>query len=473
MPDALFSTLGISPTTDQKAIRRAYAALLKRTDQAGDPEGFAALREAYERARAWAEWQREQDDDAPEPGPSPMETETAAAPPSLDPASAQDESRPTGTPLAGEAAPAWTVSEPAPGPTPEQQAEGVIHWTRTLMQAAADQHTTLLGKAMLDERLSRLDAVEQLSASLAQSIRDQPDRQLALFEAATRHFGWNEVGQPFPDDWNLSLWFQRIQDQMEFLARLPPEQYPAMQAALRAARRWRKPMFWQAIKHGDSLETLCREAPDLAALDIGAGAATAWRGAAARWLRGRWLLAWMSMHRIKVWVAIVCVLALIYMYHDAHRPLTYPQVAPLRSVKMDGHVTVKSLTMKSYAEHCVSGPLADLGWCTVLGVPPGRWPDDLPDALVFAKYPDPIYPTGEWRNGIGGVVYMRVLLDEKGVVRHAVILSPDPNRALNITALAAADQLRMQPVERDGKPSFSQAVLVFRYIPDSPSSRQR
>ena len=205
MPDALFSTLGISPTTDQKAIRRAYAALLKRTDQAGDPEGFAALREAYERARAWAEWQREQDDDAPEPGHSPMETETAAAPPSLDPASAQDESRPTDTPLAGEAAPAWTVSEPAPGPTPEQQAEGVIHWTRTLMQAAADQHTTLLGKAMLDERLSRLDAVEQLSASLAQSIRDQPDRQLALFEAATRHFGWNEVGQPFPDDWNLSL----------------------------------------------------------------------------------------------------------------------------------------------------------------------------------------------------------------------------------------------------------------------------
>ena len=232
MPDALFSTLGISPTTDQKAIRRAYAALLKRTDQAGDPEGFAALREAYERARAWAEWQREQDDDAPEPGHSPMETETAAAPPAGSRVGPGRIASHRHT-LAGEAAPAWTVSEPAPGPTPEQQAEGVIHWTRTLMQAAADQHTTLLGKAMLDERLSRLDAVEQLSASLAQSIRDQPDRQLALFEAATRHFGWNEVGQPFPDDWNLSLWFQRIQDQMEFLVRLPPEQHPAMQAALR------------------------------------------------------------------------------------------------------------------------------------------------------------------------------------------------------------------------------------------------
>ena len=170
-------------------------------------------------------------------------------------------------------------------------------------------------------------------------------------------------------------------------------------------------MFWQAIKHGDSLETLCREAPDLAVLDIGAGAATVWR-AAARWLLGRWLLAWMSMHRIKVWVAIVCVLALIYMYHDAHRPLTYPQVAPLRSVKMDGHVTVKSLTMKSYAEHCVSGPLADLGWCTVLGVP---WPVARRSArrAGLREISRSDLSHGEWRNGIGGVVYMRVLLDEK------------------------------------------------------------
>ena len=109
------------------------------------------------------------------------------------------------------------------------------------------------------------------------------------------------------------------------------------------------------------------------------------------------------MHRIKVWVAIVCVLALIYMYHDAHRPLTYPQVAPLRSVKMDGHVTVKSLTMKSYAEHCVSGPLADLGWCTVLGVP---WPVARRSArrAGLREISRSDLSHGEWRNGIGGVV---------------------------------------------------------------------
>ena len=230
-------------------------------------------------------------------------------------------------------------------------------------------------------------------------------------------------------------------------------------------------MFWQAIKHGDSLETLCREAPDLAVLDIGAGAATA-GAAAARWLLGRWLLAWMSMHRIKVWVAIVCVLALIYMYHDAHRPLTYPQVAPLRSVKMDGHVTVKSLTMKSYAEHCVSGPLADLGWCTVLGVPLAGGPTICQTRWSSRNIPIRFIPRGMAQRHRRRCLHARAA-GRKGVVRHAVILSPDPNRALNITALAAADQLRMQPVERDGKPSFSQAVLVFRYIPDSPSSRQR
>ena len=59
----------------------------------------------------------------------------------------------------------------------------------------------------------------------------------------------------------------------------PPAAGTASRHASRAARarRWRKPMFWQAIKHGDSLETLCREAPDLAVLDIGAGATTAAR----------------------------------------------------------------------------------------------------------------------------------------------------------------------------------------------------
>ena len=121
MPDALFSTLGISPTTDQKAIRRAYAALLKRTDQAGDPEGFAALREAYERARAWAEWQREQDDDAPEPGHSPMETETAAAPPAWIPRRPRTNRVPPTHLLLARPLPPGRCPNPRPAPHPNNR----------------------------------------------------------------------------------------------------------------------------------------------------------------------------------------------------------------------------------------------------------------------------------------------------------------------------------------------------------------
>lgn len=51
----MWDELGISPCDDPKAIRRAYAARLKKLDLDSDPAGFARLRDAFEAALAEAE----------------------------------------------------------------------------------------------------------------------------------------------------------------------------------------------------------------------------------------------------------------------------------------------------------------------------------------------------------------------------------------------------------------------------------
>jgi hypothetical protein len=60
--------LGIEPTTDQGAIRRAYADALRAMDVDADVAGFAALRDARDTVLAWA---RQQPKDAAREAPEP------------------------------------------------------------------------------------------------------------------------------------------------------------------------------------------------------------------------------------------------------------------------------------------------------------------------------------------------------------------------------------------------------------------
>lgn len=56
-----WNILGLPSDADTRTIKRQYAALLKKTRPDDDPESFQRLREAYEEALNWIEWQREDD----------------------------------------------------------------------------------------------------------------------------------------------------------------------------------------------------------------------------------------------------------------------------------------------------------------------------------------------------------------------------------------------------------------------------
>jgi tetratricopeptide (TPR) repeat protein len=75
-------TLGIGPTSDVRLIKQSYAARLKRVHPEDDAEGFQQLREAYERALAFARWEQAERDggNAPTPAGWPQPPERGAPP---------------------------------------------------------------------------------------------------------------------------------------------------------------------------------------------------------------------------------------------------------------------------------------------------------------------------------------------------------------------------------------------------------
>lgn len=163
----IWDELGIAPTADAPAIRRAYAVRLKAVRPDADPQGFARLRQAYERALAGA-------------GTRPGREEPAAPGPATH--------APAMLPVPGPAEPA-----PPPRPAPDPLAE---HLRRRDVLAAADWLATARAGGVLS--LSQdLVLADRLGWAMAQ------DRSLPAdaVRAAAERLGWPNVAA----DWAGAL----------------------------------------------------------------------------------------------------------------------------------------------------------------------------------------------------------------------------------------------------------------------------
>lgn len=493
MPAAFFSVLGITPTPDQKSIRRAYAVALKRIDQAANPEGFAALRDAYERARAWADGQGSSAKAAapfPDPAAAPAGRPGPEVPPdalrrSWSDEPAPDEPAPESAPASAQDTPASgrrrpprqsadrahdTSSRPDPAPPADpalpsatERAEAVAHWTEELMAAADDQVQPMMDRALLDERLAHLDARQDLAVSLAHALRARPGGRLALFNTARRAFDWNGLNAPFPSDPELSRWLGHLHDQMELYVHLPPEQRVPLDAVLALARTRAQPSRVDAVLHGEQFERLYLVAPELAMLDLGEARITAWRTAIARAERLRRLADWPAKNKLLIVLGIVVILGLAAMYRDARDGTTY-RPDPAKMALADTRITLQAQRAAAAIRPCdkqVLGP--PLGCPALIDGQSEPWPLDTPKVLVITEKPDLRYPYEAQIKGYAGPVWVRVLLDEHGRVQRTALLFSSNHADLDVAAVNAARAVRMMPATRDGQPVPSQVLLMFDY----------
>jgi hypothetical protein len=178
--------LGLGPTRDLIAIKKAYAVRLRSTRPDDDAEAYQALRASYERAQYWARHVHDDDEAAGDVEDAAVED---AAPPTSAGPTAQPAPEPRHEPLHGEAT-GHTDEDFTLGPheTPEALVNGAYHLWRQHGEQAL-----LSGWPSLEAALDRLplDRRPEASARFADLLISVHDLPAGFAHRLQDHFGWS------------------------------------------------------------------------------------------------------------------------------------------------------------------------------------------------------------------------------------------------------------------------------------------
>lgn len=243
-------TLGLPPYADVSAVRRAYAHALRAINPEAAPDDFARLREAYEAARTWCE----QSDDEPR---SPDHAQ------SLPPRTGDE------------------VHAEHPSETTEADAR----------QAAVLLGDAFVAEARKTDAVGAVAALERTVASLRTRYVDAPGEfeerligllatgelphRAALFEAATRLFQWEDIGQTAALGQG-GRWIEQVFTQRGVWMQLAESRRKQWLALI---ARISLPVETRLVRYWPEIEALCRQYPLWIGLHLDAAVRDGWREA--------------------------------------------------------------------------------------------------------------------------------------------------------------------------------------------------
>lgn len=323
-----FTHLGLEATEDTAAIRRAYAAALKRIDQETDRAGFERLRDAYQRALDWARQPAEYDDDEDYDD----EIEAEAPAPAFEPAAAD------AVPVVVAHGPRIEREEgPAAAETIDLAAEAAARdaaiedWIGRLMAGAGPDR---LGQALADPRLAHLDARYEFEERLLQALYEDPDGRHALFEAAAAAFDWRGDQLRLLGEGEETAWLRRVVNQADHWAAQPKIVRRRRDLLLKRIKPAPGPLrLWH---DGPMLVELAEEYPDLLALRLPPGRLDVWLAGKAelssRWYRLERVAAFLDPRRMTTrrFVVLMLVAGMISAFVQGWNR-KYPETLPVET----------------------------------------------------------------------------------------------------------------------------------------------